>query len=74
MSAAHTPGPCRCQRLGDFDGKNHHPLCDGAPDLLSAAEKARRALSDLLMTRDPVVYADALRDLDSAIAKARGEQ
>ncbi len=32
-----------------------------------AAMKARTALSELLMTRDPVVYADALRALDDAL-------
>ena len=41
-----------------------------APDLLSAATTARSALSELLMTRDPLVYAEALRALDEAIAKA----
>lgn len=35
--------------------------------LRAAAEKARAALSELLMTRDPVVYADALRALDDAL-------
>lgn len=35
--------------------------------LRAAAEKARTALSDLLMTRDPKVYADALRALDEAL-------
>jgi hypothetical protein len=32
-----------------------------------AAEQARAALSDLLMTRDPLVYSDALRALDEAL-------
>jgi hypothetical protein len=32
-----------------------------------AAEKARAALADLLMTRDPLVYSDALRALDEAL-------
>jgi hypothetical protein len=22
---------CKCRRLGDWDGRNHHPLCDEAP-------------------------------------------
>jgi hypothetical protein len=48
-------------------------LIAASPCLLAAAETARAALSELLMTRDPVVYADALRALDSAIAKATGE-
>ena len=32
-----------------------------------AAEKARAALSELLMTRDPLVYSDALRALDEVL-------
>jgi hypothetical protein len=32
-----------------------------------AAEMTRAALSDLLMTRDPVVYSDALRALDAVL-------
>ena len=46
----------------------------GAPesDLLTAAIKARAALSELVATRDPIVYSDALRALDDAIAKAEG--
>lgn len=35
--------------------------------LRSAAEQARAALSDLLATRDPVVYSDALAALDAAL-------
>lgn len=35
--------------------------------LRSAAETARAALSDLLATRDPVVYSDALAALDAAL-------
>ena len=35
--------------------------------LLDAARSARAALSELLMTRDPVVYSDALRLLDAAL-------
>jgi hypothetical protein len=45
-------------------------LIAAAPDLLEAAETARHALSALLMSRDPVVYARALRQLDDAIDKA----
>lgn len=48
-------------------------LIAAAPDLLEAAASARNALSELLMTRDPVVYSDALRKLDAAIAKAEGQ-
>jgi hypothetical protein len=32
-----------------------------------AAQKARHALANLLMTRDPKVYSDALRALDKAL-------
>ncbi len=42
------------------------------PDALrAAAEKARAALSDLLLKRDPIVYSDALRALDEALAQTR---
>lgn len=45
----------------------HPPI---APDALrAAAEKARAALSDLLLKRDPIVYSDALRALDEALAQ-----
>lgn len=44
-------------------------LIAASPDLYAAAVSARAALSDLLTTRDPVVYADALRLLDAAIDK-----
>ena len=46
-------------------------LIAAAPDLLAAAKQARDALSALLTTRDPIVYSDALRALDAAIAKAQ---
>ena len=36
-------------------------------DLRAAATKARAALSELLMTRDPLVYSDALRALDEVL-------
>ena len=39
----------------------------GGVKMRAAAEEARRALSDLLMTGDPVVYAKALRMLDEAL-------
>ena len=35
--------------------------------LRAAAQQARAALSELLMTRDPKVYSDALRALDEAL-------
>ena len=41
----------------------------GGAKLRAAAEEARRVLSDLLMTGDPVVYAKALRMLDEALGK-----
>ena len=47
-------------------------LCDKDREiaqLRAAAEEARRVLSDLLMTGDPVVYAKALRMLDEALGK-----
>jgi len=47
-------------------------LIAAAPDLLAAAIEARLALSELLTTKDPVVYAYALKALDAAIAKATG--
>ena len=37
---------------------------------VEALEAARAALSDLLLTRDPLVYSDALRALDEALAQA----
>ncbi len=49
-------------------------LIAAAPALLEAGVQARAALSELVMTRDPIVYADALRALDAAIAKATGAQ
>lgn len=45
-------------------------LMDAADEiaaLRAAAKMAREALSDLLMTRDPIVYSDALRALDEAL-------
>lgn len=42
--------------------------------LLAAALKARAALSELLMTRDPIVYSDALRALDDALGLGAPEQ
>lgn len=49
----------------------HPPI---APDALrAAAEKARAALSDLLLRRDPIVYSDALRALDEALAGASAQ-
>ena len=39
----------------------------GGVKMRAAAEEARRALSDLLMTGDPVVYAKALKMLDEAL-------
>lgn len=49
----------------------HPPIAQ--PDVLrAAAEKARAALSDLLLKRDPIVYSDALRALDEALAQAPG--
>lgn len=44
-----------------------------APELLEAATVAREALSTLIASGDPVVFADALAKLDAAIAKARGQ-
>ena len=35
--------------------------------LRAAAQQARAALSDLIATRDPIVYSDALRALDEAL-------
>jgi uncharacterized protein (DUF2132 family) len=35
--------------------------------LRAAAEQARKALSELILTRDPIVYSDALRALDEAL-------
>lgn len=47
----------------------HPPIAQ--PDVLqAAAEKARAALSDLLLKRDPIVYSDALRALDEALSQA----
>lgn len=47
----------------------HPPIAQ--PDVLrAAAEKARAALSDLLLKRDPIVYSDALRALDEALDEA----
>lgn len=39
--------------------------------LRDAAESARAALSHLLMTRDPLVYSDALRKLDAVLQPAQ---
>lgn len=36
-------------------------------ELRTAATKARAALSELLMTRDPIVYSEALSALDAAL-------
>lgn len=44
-----------------------------AQELLEAATVAREALSALIASGDPVVFADALAKLDAAIAKARGQ-
>lgn len=61
------------RHLSSYDNwHGNAPLLSAALDLLAAAESARRALSDLLMSRDPIVYSDALRLLDEAIAKAGG--
>jgi hypothetical protein len=60
-------------KMATGEGKANARLIAAAPDLLEAAQSARAALSELLMTRDPVVYSDALRKLDSAIAKAEGK-
>lgn len=37
---------------------------------VTVLEAARAALSDLLLKRDPIVYSDALRALDEALAQA----
>ena len=37
---------------------------------VTVLEAARAALSELLLTRDPIVYSDALRALDEALAQA----
>ncbi len=49
---------------------NGRPAADWVAEvyrLRAAGEKARAALSELLMTRDPKVYSDALRALDEAL-------
>ena len=42
--------------------------------LRAAAIAARRALSELLMSGDPVVYSDALRMLDEALGDETTEE
>ena len=72
---------CCTTRGGDFfdENGNHAPAWEDAyliaavHEMLDAAILARAALSELLMSRDPLVYSDALRALDAAIAKANGE-
>lgn len=49
-------------------------LIEAAPDLLDAANAARRALADLVASGAPLVYRVALAKLDAAIAKAQREQ
>ena len=61
-----------CRVTTDSECRANARLIAAAPDLIAAAIKARAALSELVATRDPVVYADALRALDEAIAKAEG--
>ena len=57
-------------------GKTRHRDEDavmGAADeikrLRAAAQQARAALSDLIATRDPKVYSDALRALDEVLGE-----
>ncbi len=62
------------QAMGEYRSRECVPVAmysaDQVAKLLAAAMTARAALSELLVTRDPKVYADALRALDEAIGDA----
>lgn len=62
------------RNIGNENNEANARLIAAAPALLSAAQKARAALSELIATHDPIVYAEALRALDAAIGAATGEQ
>lgn len=62
LEADHGPGGWPAVEMATLSA-----LADEIERLRSAAEKARAALSDLLASRDPVVYSDALAALDAAL-------
>jgi hypothetical protein len=45
--------PCKCQRLGDFDGVAHHPLCNKASAPAAVAQDERAALDKQVVVRSP---------------------
>ena len=78
--------PCKCKRLGDFDGKSHHPLCNEsakAPNYKAQRDALLEALKDMRAgwkyIREThgdlygVGWDRAQSKADSAIALAQGD-